>query len=51
MREAVDGAHYKFLYYDGSSYHYVRMSDDSLRFKEVAYGVYDTSIKLTEQLS
>ena len=51
MREAVDGAHYKFLYYDGSSYHYVRMSDNSLRFKEVAYGVYDTSIKLTEQLS
>jgi len=27
------------------------MSDNSLRFKEVAYGVYDTSIKLTEQLS
>jgi hypothetical protein len=51
MRDAIDGAHYKFLYYDGSSYYYVRMSDDSLRFKEVAYGVYDTSIKLTEQLS
>ena len=51
MREAVDGARYKFLYYDGSAYYYVRMSDDSLRFKEVAYGVYDTSIKLTEQLS
>ena len=51
MREAVDGAHYKILYYDGSSYNYVRMSDDSLRFKEIAYGVYDTTIKLTEQLS
>jgi len=51
MRDAIDGAHYKFLYYDGSSYYYVRMSDNSLRFKEVAYGVYDTSIKLTEQLS
>jgi len=51
MRDAIDGAHYKFLYYDGSSYYYVRMSDDSLRFKEVAYGVYDTSIRLTEQLS
>ena len=51
MREAVDGARYKFLYYDSSAYYYVRMSDDSLRFKEVAYGVYDTSIKLTEQLS
>ena len=51
MREAVDGAHYKFLYYDGSAYNYVRMSGDSLRFKEIAYGVYDTTIKLTEQLS
>ena len=51
MREAIDGARYKFLYYDSSAYYYVRMSDDSLRFKEVAYGVYDTSIKLTEQLS
>ena len=51
MRDAIDGAHYKFLYYDGSAYYYVRMSDSSLRFKEVAYGVYDTSIKLTEQLS
>jgi|6_EtaG_2_1085325.scaffolds.fasta_scaffold40213_2 hypothetical protein len=51
MREAIDGARYKFLYYDGSAYYYVRMSDDSLRFKEVAYGVYDTSIRLTEQLS
>lgn len=51
MRDAIDGAHYKFLYYDGSSYYYVRMSDDSLRFKEIANGVYDTSINLTEQLS
>ena len=51
MRDAVDGAHYKFLYYDGSSYNYVRMSDDSLRFNEIAYGVYSTKIKLTEQLS
>ena len=51
MRDAVDGSHYKFLYYDGSSYNYVRMSTDSLRFKEVAVGVYNTRIKLTEQLS
>ena len=48
MRDAVKGAHYKFLYYDGSAYYYVKMSDNSLRFKEVAYGVYDTSIRLTE---
>jgi len=51
MRNSLYGSHKKFLYYDGSAYYYVRMSDDSLRFKEVAYGVYDTSIKLTEQLS
>jgi hypothetical protein len=51
MRDAVDGAHYKFLYYDSSDYYYVRMSDDSLRFKEIANGVYDSSIRLTEQLS
>ena len=51
MRDSVDLSHHKFLYYDGNEYIYVRMSDDSLRFKEVAFGVYDTSIKLTEQLS
>ena len=51
MRNSLYGSHKKFVYYDGSAYYYVRMSDDSLRFKEVAYGVYDTSIKLTEQLS
>ena len=51
MRNSLYGSHKKFLYYDGSAYYYVRMSDDSLRFKEIAYGVYDTSIKLTEQLS
>ena len=51
MRDAVRGSHYKFLYYDDSSYHYVRMSKDSLQFKEVAVGVYDTKISLVEQLS
>jgi hypothetical protein len=51
MRDAVRGSHYKFLYYDDSTYHYVRMSKDSLQFKEVAVGVYDTKISLVEQLS
>tara|TARA_R100000742_G_C4279324_1_gene103593 strand:+ start:5493 stop:6269 length:777 start_codon:yes stop_codon:yes gene_type:complete len=51
MRDSVDLSHHKFLYYDGSEYIYVRMSDDSLQFTEVAFGVYDTKIKLTEQLS
>jgi len=51
MRTALYGPHDKFLYYDDSAYYYVRMSDDSLQFKEVAFGVYDTNIKLIEQLS
>ena len=51
MRDAVRGSHYKLLYYDGSTYHYVRLSNDSLQFKEVAVGVYDTKISLVEQLS
>jgi len=50
MREAVDGSHHNFIYYDDNVYNYVSMSDDSLRFKEIAFGVYDTSIKLTEVL-
>tara|TARA_R110000744_G_scaffold300959_4_gene410083 strand:- start:428 stop:1213 length:786 start_codon:yes stop_codon:yes gene_type:complete len=50
MREAVNGSHNSFLYYDGNAYNYVNMSDDSLRFQEVAYGVYDSNIKLTEVL-
>ena len=51
MRDSVDLSHHKFLYYDGSEYIYVRMSDDSLRFQEVAFGVYDTTIRISEQLS
>jgi hypothetical protein len=51
MRNSVYGSHKKFLYYDGSAYYYVRMSNDSLRFNEIAFGVYSTKIKLTEQLS
>ena len=50
MRNALYGSHKKFLYYDSSAFYYVRMSENSLIFKEIAYGVYDTSIKLTESL-
>ena len=50
MRTATYGSHYNFLYYDESAYHYVKMSDDSLQFKEIAKGVYETTIKLTEVL-
>ena len=51
MRDSVFGSHDKLLYYDGSEYILVRLSDDSLQFKEVAFNVFDTQIKLTEQLS
>jgi len=52
MRDSLFGSHDKLLYYDGvSEYILVRLSDDSLQFKEVAFNVFDTQIKLTEQLS
>ena len=40
----------KFLYYDDSSYHYVRL-DSSIKFTEVAFQRYSASLKLREQLS
>jgi hypothetical protein len=51
MKTALNGSHYKFLYYDGSAYYYVRMSSESLQFKEIANGIYDTNLNLIEQLS
>ena len=51
MRDSVRGSHFKVLYFDDSTYHYVRLSNNSLQFKEVAVGVYDTKINLVEQLS
>ena len=51
MKTALNGSHYKFLYYDGSDYYYVRMSSESLQFKEIANGIYDTNLNLIEQLS
>ena len=50
MRNSLYGSHKKFVYYDSSAFYYVRMSENSLIFKEIAYGVYDTNIKLTESL-
>ena len=40
----------KFLYYDETSYHYVRMGKP-LEFTEVAHQRYSTNIKLREQLA
>jgi hypothetical protein len=41
----------KFLFYDDSSYNWVRMSPDSLSFTEISYNRFSTSITLREQLS
>jgi len=50
LRDTIDGDHRKFIYYDGSSSHYVRASQDSFNFKETAYQVYNTSVKLRQQI-
>jgi hypothetical protein len=51
LRDAVEGSRFKFLYYDGSDWNWVRMSDKSLQKKQIAYQTYNTSIQLTQQLS
>ena len=40
----------KFVYYDDSSYHYVRL-DSPIKFTEVAFERFSASVKLREQLS
>lgn len=50
FKQSMDGSYYNFLYYDGSSPHYVYMDESSLSFKEVAFGVYNANIKLIEAL-
>ena len=40
----------KFVYYDDSAYHYVRL-DAPIKFTEVAYQRFSASLKLREQLS
>ena len=47
VRDSVQD-HKKFIYYDETNYHYVRMS--GLDFTEVAYQRYSTNISLREQL-
>jgi len=49
VRDSVQD-HKKFLYYDETSYHYVRMTEP-MDFTEVAYQRYSTNIKLREQLA
>jgi len=49
VRDSVQD-HKKFIYYDETSYHYVRMVSP-MDFTEVAYQRYSTNIKLREQLA
>jgi len=42
--------HKKFIYYDETNYHYVRMTKP-MNFTEVAPSIYSTSVSLREQLS
>lgn len=49
VRSAVGLNYKKFLYYDGTSYFWVRFTPDSLKFTEVASNRYSTSVGLIEQ--
>jgi hypothetical protein len=51
LRDAVEGSRFKFIYYDETDYHWVRMSDKSLQKKEIAYQTFNTNIELTQQLT
>jgi hypothetical protein len=48
--EAIVTDYKKFVYYDDSAYHYVRL-DAPIKFTEVAYQRFSASLKLREQLS
>jgi len=51
FRDAIEGDYKKFVYYDDSDYHWVRMSADSMKMTEVAHNIYNTSLNMVEQLS
>jgi hypothetical protein len=48
--QSVVSDHQKFIYYDDTNYHYVRMLKP-LDFTEIAYNVYSTNVSLREQLT
>ena len=50
LRDNTEQDRFKFVYYDGTDYHWVRMSADSLQFTEVAHTIYSTTMNLTQQL-
>ena len=49
MQDAIKGEGKKFLYYDGSSYHWVRL-DETMTFTEIADGRFSTQIKMRQQI-
>jgi len=51
VRDAVEGDYKKFIYYDETSYYWVRASADSFQFKEISSGRHSGSAKLRQQLS
>ena len=51
MRDAISTNFLKFLYYDDSSYFWVRALSGSFEFTEVAYQAYNMNVKMIEQLA
>ena len=51
MRDAISTNFLKFLYYDDSSYYWVRALKGSFDFTEVAYQSYNMNVKMIEQLA
>lgn len=49
MQDAIKGEAKKFVYYDGSSYHWVRL-DETMTFTEIADGRFSTQIKMRQQI-
>ena len=51
MRDAISTNFLKFLYYDDSSYYWVRALKGSFEFTEVAHQAYNMNVKMIEQLA
>lgn len=51
MRDAISTNFLKFVYYDDSTYHWVRALPGSFEFTEVAYQSYNMNVKIIEQLA
>ena len=51
MRDAISTSFLKFIYYDDTSYYWVRALPGSFEFTEVAYQSYNMNVKIIEQLA